>query len=40
MNLTVKTPRTPRKTFFKDKKLGVLGILAVQNHIYSVKNFK
>jgi hypothetical protein len=34
--LTAKAPRSPRKAIFRDKKLGVLGVLAVQNHIHFV----
>jgi len=36
MNLTAKTPSIFLKTAF----LGDLGVLAVQNHISSVKDFK
>jgi hypothetical protein len=34
MKLTAKTPRSPRKLISEEKKLGVLGALAVQNHIH------
>jgi hypothetical protein len=31
--LTAKAPRSPRKNILRMKKPGVLGVLAVQNHI-------